>query len=70
MGESPVTVPFLFYGTREILVRKDGFASLRIAQPVRAPWYQWFPLDLFSEHLWPGTIIDERNLSYEMNPTE
>jgi hypothetical protein len=68
LGSSPVTVPFTFYGRREVLLRKVGYRNIRRIERVRAPWYQWFPLDLLSEAVWPGTIHDRRSFLYRLEP--
>ena len=64
VGTSPVTIPFDFYGNRDLLVRmeedeKRGERSLapqRRIVKLTPPWYQRFPLDFVSEILWPGTL--------------
>ena len=68
VGTTPVWVPFRHYGDYEIELRKEGFATLAVAEPVRAPFYARFPLCLFTELLWPGRIRDERYLSYTLEP--
>lgn len=68
MGPSPVTVPFVHYGAREILVVKPGYASARQLVPVRSPWYQRFGIDLFAEALWPWTIRDHRTVRLVLEP--
>ena len=72
IGESPVTMPFTFYGTRKIMIeRKDEDGVLThertIAfEKIKAPVYQIFPLDFFSELLWPFEIKDDQVLSYNL----
>ncbi|MBI4229658.1 MAG: PEGA domain-containing protein [Planctomycetes bacterium] len=68
MGPSPVTVPFVHYGAREILVVKPGYASARQLVPVRSPWYQRFGIDLFAEALWPWTVHDRRSVRILLEP--
>ena len=52
-GTTPVELPFDHYGTREILLRlKDHDSAVHIVK-LDPPWYQWFPIDFVSEHLWP-----------------
>ncbi len=63
IGPSPVTVPFVHYGTRELLVVRGGYASTRRLVPVRAPWYQRFGIDLFAERAWPWKIHDIRRIT-------
>ncbi len=72
IGESPVTVPFTFYGTRKIMIEKkdeDGKLTHErtIAfEKIEAPVYEVFPLDFFSELLWPGKLKDDQILSYSL----
>lgn len=55
---TPVRVPFTWYGTHEIILEKEGYHRERLVAHVRPPWYERFPIDLFSENLWPGRIAD------------
>jgi hypothetical protein len=72
IGESPVTMPFTFYGTRKIMIeRKDEDGVLThertIAfEKIKAPVYEIFPLDFFSELVWPFKIKDDQVLSYNL----
>ncbi len=72
IGESPVTVPFTYYGTRKIMIEKkdeDGLLTHERAiafEKIKAPTYEVFPLDLFSELLWPFKLKDDHVLSYNL----
>ncbi|MBC8552629.1 MAG: PEGA domain-containing protein [Candidatus Brocadiales bacterium] len=72
IGESPVTMPFTFYGTRKIMIeRKDEDGALThertvAFEKIKAPVYQVFPLDFFSELMWPLKIKDDQVLSYNL----
>jgi hypothetical protein len=68
IGTTPVSTDFIYYGTRQIRLVKDGYETLVIDQPIRAPWYQWFPLDFVSENLIPAEIRDERTFSFQLQP--
>jgi len=68
VGVTPVQVPFRHYGVYDVEVRKDGFETVREAEPVLAPWWGRFPLGVFSELLWPGRIRDVRFLKYDLAP--
>ena len=71
-GESPVTIPFTYYGTRKIMIEKrdeDGRLTHERAtafEKIKAPVYEVFPLDFFSELLWPREIKDEHILNYDL----
>ncbi len=67
-GLSPIRVPFSHYGTREVVVVKGGFATLREVRPLEAPWFERFPMDFAAENLWPTTFTDERYFVYTLRP--
>jgi hypothetical protein len=72
VGESPVTVPFTYYGTRKITIeKKDDEEKLTHErttsfEKIKAPVYEVFPLDFFSELLWPRKLKDEHVLTYDL----
>ena len=66
VGRTPVTVPFRHYGVYRVEVRKSGFETLEVEEPLVAPVYARFPLCIFTELLWPARIRDDRYLSYEL----
>jgi hypothetical protein len=72
IGESPVTMPFTYYGTRKIMIeRKDEDGVLThertIAfEKIKAPIYEVFPLDFFSELVWPFKLKDDQVLSLNL----
>jgi len=68
VGVTPVQVPCRHYGVYDVEVRKDGFETVREAEPVLAPWWGRFPLGVFSELLWPGRIRGVRFLKYDLAP--
>ncbi len=68
IGTTPVATDFIYYGTRQIRLVKDGFETLTVLQPVPAPWYQYFPIDFFAENVVPGEIRDERCLDFTLSP--
>ena len=59
---SLVRVAFDDYGTRQVTARAQGYLPTRQAVELDVPWYQVFPLGLFSDVLWPGTIRDEHRV--------
>lgn len=76
-GTTPLTFPFTFYGTHDILVRHPGDPDGGADAPVyrsslqkftlRPPWYQYVFIDFFAEHLWPGTLVDEHRLEVALD---
>lgn len=70
IGETPVSVPFTYYGTREIRLVKDNFETLTVKQTFNPPWYQYPVIEFFSENLWPWEIRDERQVDFQMIPQQ
>jgi hypothetical protein len=68
IGNTPVSVSFTYYGTRKIRLVKDGYETLTVMQKFPTPWYQFVPLDFFSENLVPGTINNRWVLDYQLRP--
>lgn len=68
IGVTPISTSFLYYGTREIRLVKDGYETLTVLQPMLPPWYQIPPLDFFSENLVPGEFRDQRIFTYQLQP--
>ena len=68
IGRTPFSTNFDFYGKREFRVVKDGYETKTVILPVRAPWYEWFPLDFASEILLPGKLTDRKFYEIDMQP--
>lgn len=68
IGTTRVSANFTYYGTRKLRLVKDGYETLTVMEPLRAPWYQVPPLDFVSENLVPAEIRDRRVLSYQLVP--
>lgn len=75
IGTTPAATSFVYYGTREFRIEKDGFKTETIRRRFNPPWYEWPVLDFVSETLWPGEIRDERIIDVQLveqtlEPTE
>jgi PEGA domain len=68
LGSAPADGRFDYYGTYEFTLIADGYETLTVREPIRAPWYEYFPLDFASENLWPFHIEDVRRFHYPMRP--
>lgn len=68
IGTTPCSVDFIYYGTREIRLVKDGFETLTVNQPIPTPWYEVPPLDFVSDVLNPSKTRDDRAFSYQLQP--
>ena len=65
IGRTPVTRKLTWYGTYDVELRLAGYASLKTTAPVVAPWWQWVPLDLFTEAL---PVEDHHALHFVLHP--
>jgi hypothetical protein len=76
VGESPVKLPFTYYGVRRITIEKrdtEGKLThkrLVFMAHLRPPYYQFFPLDLVSEVIVPVTFKDEKTFNFQLEPVE
>ena len=68
IGTSPAASSFVYYGTREFRIEKDGYRTETIKRRFNPPWYEFPGLDFISETLWPGEIRDERIIDVELVP--
>jgi hypothetical protein len=65
IGRTPVTVPYKWHGDYDVLLRLDGYKTLRTHADINVPPQEVVPLDLFSE-LAPWTYSDHRYLDYRL----
>ncbi len=63
---TPVSVPFDFYGERNIELRLPNHRVHRERVDVNPPWYMIFPLDFFSEVLMPFTCVDSHVIEIKL----
>jgi len=68
VGYTPLSVPFQYYGTREILLEKDGYKAIRVKHDVAGPWYLSPPWSLITEHFATREIRDIRRLEFQLEP--
>lgn len=68
IGVSDVQTDFTWYGDYDVVIRKDGYETLHTHWRIDAPWYQWIPVDFFTEVLWPGECHDQRSRHFELAP--
>ncbi|MBI4586841.1 MAG: hypothetical protein HY717_22740 [Planctomycetes bacterium] len=65
---TPVDIPFDFYGTFEITLRRPGCRSESRLVPVYAPFYQYPPLDFLVENCFPWRVTDARRVEFKLKP--
>ena len=68
IGFTPADDHFVYYGTYEFVLIKDGFETLHVKEKIRAPWYQIPGLDFFFENVVPYTFHDVHRLRFQMQP--
>ncbi len=71
IGATPVDDYFIYYGDQEYTLVKDGYETLRVRQPVPAPWYEYPLVDFISENLIPWKIRDVRRFpTHQLQPLQ
>jgi hypothetical protein len=70
IGRTPVTVPFTWYGTYGVRLESPGYEALITTARVRAPYYEWIPLDLASESVVPGIRTDAHEFRFALKKAE
>ncbi len=68
IGNSPVKRSFTFYGTREVVIRKEGYLPKIAEMENRPPLYQRFPIDMVPELIYPLEIRDDQVFTYKLEP--
>jgi PEGA domain len=67
VGRTPLKRDFIWYGTYDVQLRKEGYETLDTRGKVIAPIWQWPPFDFFAE-FWPWHLKDEQKLEFKMTP--
>jgi len=70
IGQSPVTVPFSWYGDYNVRISKEGFQTLRTHRRLKGPWYDKFPCDFFAQIVNPKRILDSYEWTFELAPQQ
>jgi len=65
IGRTPVTKQFTWYGDYDIILRKEGYQTLKTHAKIDPPPQEIPPLDLFCE-IAPWTIRDQRYLHFKL----
>lgn len=69
IGETPTAVDFTHYGTREVMLQKDGYDTVKTMQTVPPPWYQIFPVEFFADNLLPFQLTNRHDFNYQLQPS-
>ncbi len=68
IGPSPASKSFVFYGDRKISLIKDGYQTKTLIQPIKAPWWDNYITEFFTENVVPVSLRDEREFTYKLEP--
>ena len=66
VGQTPLDVPYVWYGTREIILEKRGYREIRERVALNPPWWQYPGLDFVTDVLIPFTITDREEFSFHL----
>ena len=67
LGETPLEADFTYYGSYDVLVKKDGYEPLRVNVPVDAPFYEYPGPDIVA-NLVPGGIEHSAKWNFKLEP--
>jgi HEAT repeat protein len=65
---TPVEYEFITHGRYKFRLEKSGFREMTAREMVRAPIYQWIPLDFVAEYLLPIHFEDRHLFRYRLTP--
>jgi hypothetical protein len=68
IGEAPATVSFEWYGDYNVRISKAGYETLTTHRELKRPWHDRFPFDFFASAVWPGTIRDKYEWTFDLKP--
>lgn len=66
VGFTPYSETFLSYGVRRLELRHPGHVRLVTELDVWRPWWQYFPISMVAELLWPFPVHDQRRFAFEL----
>ena len=67
IGRTPLNHDFLWYAKYDVVIRKEGYETVKTTADVKAPLYEWIPFDLFADLL-PIHFKDHHHFTFAMNP--
>jgi len=66
-GRTPMRKNFVWYGTYDVQLRKEGYVTESADTKVWAPWWQIPPIDFLAE-LVPVPLEDRHTVEYRLTP--
>lgn len=70
VGRTPADVRFLWHGTYDVIVRKEGYQTLHTSKKIDLPVYQWPVIDIFTELLIPYTWHEQHAWNFDLEPQQ
>ena len=70
IGYTPASADFIWYGTRQVTLIKDGFETKTDLVTIPAPLYQWPVIEFFADNFSPKRITDRRVFSFDLQPKQ
>lgn len=68
IGYTPASADFIWYGTRNVTLIKDGYETRSEMVTVSAPWYQWPVIEFFTDNFLPKRVTDRRIYNFDLQP--
>jgi hypothetical protein len=68
LATTPAETSFTDYGVYAVRLVKADYEELNARAEVDAPWWSYPPIDLFVEVLWPFTVPDHHEFTWELTP--
>jgi len=69
VGTTPYSMKFIHYGTHRLALSLPGYKPYERDLEVPAPWYARFPIDIFTEVLFPIGWEDHKVARVTLEPT-
>lgn len=69
IGRTPVDRSFEWHGKYDVIVRMDGYKTIKTQTWLDTPWWALPPLDLLAELL-PFKIEDHQAVAYQLEPEQ
>lgn len=70
IGYSPASADFIYYGTRQVTMIKDGYETKTEFVTVPAPWYQWPGIEFFADNFSLHRVNDRRYFKFDLQPKQ
>ncbi|HJO26644.1 MAG: hypothetical protein CMK00_01455 [Planctomycetes bacterium] len=67
IGKTPLEHEFDHYGTVRLTLYLEGFRTRSVRAELSPPWYGRFPVDLFTDFLWPLAWTDRHQVKLALN---